>query len=327
MLKLIRYKNLLFIALVQILIALSVINPILAAYRLDPLTPNWILAAIILSTVLITAGGYVINDYFDVKIDRINRPDKVIVGTEVSKKATMLFYQILTGAGILIGLIVSFYIRSFTFGFIIVVVPGMLWFYSSSYKRQLIIGNLIIALSAAFVPLMPLIIETTLLNAYYGDLIKETPIISLMYKWVCGFAAFAFWWTLIREVIKDMQDQNGDREMECHTIPIVWGEKIAKTILISLIAIAVGMLYWLSHFVINFPIESNLTRHYFWFGIVLPAACLIVLLVIAKNQKDYQNASTLTKFIMVIGICYALIYYFCIAKSYGLLFFNLFYIK
>ncbi|HQP80133.1 MAG TPA: hypothetical protein PLK20_01330, partial [Paludibacteraceae bacterium] len=74
-------------------------------------------------------------------------------------------------------------------------------------------------------------------------------------------------------------------------------------------------------------IESNLTRHYFWFGIVLPAACLIVLLVIAKNQKDYQNASTLTKFIMVIGICYALIYYFCIAKSYGLLFFNLFYIK
>ncbi len=143
----------------------------------------------------------------------------------------------------------------------------MLWFYSSSYKRQLIIGNLIIALSAAFVPLMPLIIETTLLNAYYGDLIKETPIISLMYKWVCGFAAFAFWWTLIREVIKDMQDQNGDREMECHTIPIVWGEKIAKTILISLIAIAVGMLYWSSHFVINFPIESNLTRHYFWFGI------------------------------------------------------------
>ena len=104
----------------------------------------------------------------------------------------MLFYQILTGAGILIGLIVSFYIRSFTFGFIIVVVPGMLWFYSSSYKRQLIIGNLIIALSAAFVPLMPLIAETTLLNAYYGDLIKETPIISLMYKWVCPVCGFCF---------------------------------------------------------------------------------------------------------------------------------------
>jgi 4-hydroxybenzoate polyprenyltransferase len=327
MIKLIRYKNLLFIVLIQFLMSKAIINPILEMYHLVPLTPNWILLGIIAATVLIAAGGYVINDYFDIKIDRLNRSDKVIVGVEVSKKSAMLFYQILTGLGIVIGIAAAVYIKNFTLGLIFIIVPGMLWFYSSSYKRQLIIGNLIIALSAALVPLVPLVTEASLLSDYYGELIKETPIIPQMYKWVCGFALFAFWWTMIREIIKDIQDQKGDREMECHTIPIVWGNTAAKIILVAMIIIALAVLYWLSCFVIKFPPESQLTQHYFWFGIALPSLCLVIMLILAKTPHDYHNASTLTKFIMLVGVLYSVIFYFIIAQTYGFPLFNLFYIK
>lgn len=327
MLKLIRYKNLLFIVFVQFLMSQSVIAPILEMHKLSPMTPTWVLCGIVLATVLVAAGGYVINDYFDMKIDRINRPEKVVVGTEITQKTAMIFYQILTGLGALIGFATAIYLKNFTLAFIFVVVPGMLWFYSSTYKRQLLIGNLIVALSVGLVPLLPLIVETSLLTNYYGDLIKETPIIALIYKWICGFSLFAFAWTIIREIIKDAEDRVGDAEMECRTVPIVCGEKWTKIVVISLIIIILAVLTWLVFAVIKFPIESKITQRYFIFGIVLPTICLVAMLILAKTPHDYKNAGTLTKFIMLIGTCYSLVFYFVVAKIYMLPYFNLFYIK
>ena len=83
--KLIRYKNLLFIIAIQLLMAKAIIMPTLAMFNLYTLTPLWMLLCVILATVLIAAGGYVINDYFDLKIDRINRPDRVLIGTIIEK--------------------------------------------------------------------------------------------------------------------------------------------------------------------------------------------------------------------------------------------------
>ena len=321
--KLIRYKNLIFIIIIQLLMAKAIIMPTLAMFNLYTLTPYWMLMGIMLATVLIAAGGYVINDYFDLKIDRINKPDRVLIGTIIDKPTAMRLYQILTITGVLIGLAIAVFLRNMTIGLIFVVVPGMLWFYSASYKRQFLIGNIIVALSAALVPLLPVIVESALLSQSYGNLIQETPVIKTLYIWISGFAIFAFVWTLIREIIKDMQDEYGDREMECRTIPIVCGIKWTKLIVSLLVVISMTALGWLitTHF--HLPNDASITIRYFLFGLVAPSICLLVLLW-SKNSQALHHASTLCKFIMVIGVTYSLVYYYLLAKAYGLVFLGLF---
>ena len=319
--KILRPINVAFTALIQILIYWCVIVPTLTMYGIAATTPTWVILSAIAGTALICAGGYVINDYFDVKIDRINRPDRVIVTNTMSKAEAMRLYQIVTGAGIVFGLITSFYLRSVTLGMIFFIVPGMLWFYSSSYKRQLIVGNLIVALSAALVPLVPMFVEAAALNLKYGSLLSQTPILKTLYGWTCGFAFFSFLFTFIREAIKDLQDEPGDREYECHTMAVVWGETITRSVLTALILLTNAILAYFIYALI--PFEGTLTSRYFLCGIVAPSACLIYILW-SKSCTAYTNASTLCKFIMLIGTLYTLIYYYIIAATYQIPMFGIF---
>lgn len=321
-LKLMRYKNVLFIAFVQILIYWAVIVPILSIYGLQPATPSWVMCLLITSTMLLSAGAYIINDYFDVKIDRINRPDKLIVTRGVQKHEAMRFYQIMTALGVTGGVVASIFLNSITTGFIYVVVPGMMWFYSASYKRQLIIGNLIVSISAALVPLVPLIAEAASLDGIYSDLLYQTPTLRHLYSVVCGFVAFVFFFVLILEIIKDLESESGDREMECHTIPVVWGTTVSKIIITALIIIANGMVaYAVSG--LDFAITGYMSMRYYIFGISLPSVCLLVILW-CKFCTAYENALSLTKFILVIGILYTIMYCYLVAKQYHVPMFGLF---
>ena len=325
LLNLIRYKNLIFIILIQCLITYALINPLIMQYGLLPLTPAWMVWLVILSTVIIAAAGYVINDYFDLKIDRINKPDKVLIGDVISKDFAVRMYQILTVIGIALGLIVAVVLKSFTIGFIYILVPGLLWFYSASYKRQMFVGNLMIALMSGLVILLPLLVEETVLSTYYGELLRMTPISKTLFSWVCGFAGFAFLWTLIREIIKDAQDIAGDSEMECRTIPIVWGETVSKIIVSCLVVLAIGLLYLAVSRWMIFPSELgfSITIRYVVFGIALPSVCLLVLLW-SNSCKAYRNASGMVKFIMLVGILYTLVFYYIYAQAYGFTMFGLF---
>lgn len=319
--KILRPINVAFTALIQILMYWCIIIPTLTMCGIASATPTWVVLCAIVATSLICAGGYVINDYFDVKIDRINRPDRVIVTNTMSKAEAMRLYQIVTGAGIACGLVSAFYLRSVTLGMIYVIVPGMLWFYSSSYKRQLIVGNLIVALSAALVPMVPMFVEATALGNKYGELLSQTPILKTLYGWICGFALFSFLFTFIREAIKDLQDEPGDREYECHTMAVVWGENITRGVLTALIILTNAILAFFVYNVIHF--EGTLTSRYFLFGIVAPSVCLIAILW-SKSCTAYANASSLCKFIMLIGTLYALIYYYIIAATYHIPMFGIF---
>jgi 4-hydroxybenzoate polyprenyltransferase len=141
--------------------------------------------------------------------------------------------------------------------------------------------------------------------------------------WIAGFAAFAFIWTLIREIIKDMQDEYGDREMECRTIPIVCGTMWTKWIVSALVVLSVAALGWLIITYFHLPNDGSITIRYFLFGIVAPSICLLVLLW-SKNCQALKHAATLAKFIMAIGVLYSLVYYYLLAKTYGLVFLGLF---
>jgi 4-hydroxybenzoate polyprenyltransferase len=323
--KLIRFPNLLFIAFIQYVMRQVVLVPILQIFGFEPESQTAMMSLLIAATVFIAAGGYVLNDYFDIKIDAINKPEKQIVGNTVTRNAAMILHQILTGIGLICGLALAFWARSFTLGFIFIVVSGLLWFYSASYKRQFITGNLIVAFLAALTILVVGITQLAFLQKEFGKLIFETPIPTQIYSWMGGFAIFSFLTTWIREIIKDMEDEKGDREMECRTMPIKWGIQKTKVFLYCLIAITVAGLFLVNEFFIQF--QGTLTIRYIIFGLTLPFAALMYLIINSKTAADYHQASTLSKVIMLIGVLYCFAFYYLQAKSYGISIFNLFIVK
>lgn len=324
-LKLIRINNLLFIVFIQLVMRHAILIPILQKYGFEASQTSGIYVLLIIATVLIAAGGYALNDYFDVKIDALNRPEKQVVGRIIPRETAIIIHQVLTSIGILVGLVFAYLAGSFTLGLIFIVVPGLLWFYSASYKRQFLTGNLIVAFISAITVLIVGITELAFLRKEFGDLIYETPIPKELYGWIGGFSVFSFLCTWIREIIKDMEDEKGDREFECRTMPIKWGIEKTKLFLYGLIIVTNLCLYFINYQYINF--EGTLTIRYIFFGLTLPFVALSYLIFKSKTPKEYHQASDLSKTIMLIGVIYAFIFYYLQAKTYGISLFNLFIVK
>lgn len=304
-LRLVRWQNILFLGILLWVMIYWVSQPVIAQYMPLPMIPWYIVLLLEVSVLCIAAGGYVINDYFDVKIDRINRPDRIVVTNTLSKLFALRLFQCLTVTGMLTGFITSWLCHSLSLVLVFLFVPGLLWFYSASYKRMFLVGNLIIAFCVALVPLLVAMVQVGWLTNTIGEIITRMPFTRELYGWVGGFALFAFLTTLIREVIKDLQDQTGDRELECHTLPIVIGDVWTKVIITILILVTVVMLIYFWWFIL--PFESSwhsLSTRYLFFGLIVPLCCELALLWTAKISSDYQTAQGLMKFIMFIGILY-----------------------
>lgn len=311
--RLVRWSNLLFLAALVWLMEKWIATPILVKAAFGEQLPGYILWLIILATVLIAAGGYVINDYFDVKIDRINRPDEVIVTRSISKPAAMRLSMILSGVGIACGIAVAVLLRSLTIGILFVLIPGLLWFYSSSYKRLFMVGNLIIALLAGVTPIVVAMTNVAVLQLRYETILPYTTLVHDIYAWLGGFALFAFLLTWIREIIKDMQDQMGDRELECHSMPVVWGEKWTKVFVTGLIVVTLAIIGHLWWHILPFPTTwTSLSTRYIALGIVTPLLCSIWLLWSAKIPSDYKACQQVVKFTMLIGMLYSI----CIVRGF-----------
>ena len=302
-----RWSNLLFLTALVWLMEKWVAVPILDQAAFGEQLPWYLLLLLILATVFIAAGGYVINDYFDVKIDRINRPDELIVTRSVSKPAAMRLSLCLSGFGIVCGLITAVLLRSFTLGILFVAIPGLLWFYSSSYKRLFMIGNIIIALLAGLTPMVVALANTAQLQLRFASILPYTTLEHDLYAWLGGFALFAFLLTWIREIIKDMQDQMGDRELECHSMPVVWGELPTKIFVTTLIVLTLAIIGHLWYHVLPFPLGwTSLSTRYIVLGIVTPLLGVLGLLWAAKIPSDYKNCQQLVKFTMLLGMLYSI---------------------
>ena len=305
-LQLLRVGNLTFVAILLYVMEKWVATPLLKREQFGELMPWWILTLLIVSVVGIAAGGYVINDYFDVKIDRINRPDNLVVTRIISRDAAMNLFYGLTAVGVIAGTVVAWWAHSWTLLFTYIVIPGLLWFYSASYKRMFLVGNLVVAFASAIVPLLVAIANADYLHHLYQNALAYSPIVGELYVWTGGFAAFAFLLTWVREIVKDIEDIEGDREMECRTLPIVWGDKVAKIIAtILLVAIATLIVYMLFA-VLPFSHEwKSLPTRYVVFGLIVPILCSIVLLWAANNRTEYHRVQTIIKFAMFMGMLFS----------------------
>lgn len=313
LLKLVRVQNLFIVALTMVLMRYAIIEPILSILPFSALgsteAESMILQfawydflILVLSTVFITAAGYVINDYFDIKTDLVNR-GKVIVGSAISRRKAMMWHNILNALGIIGGFYVSYKIGYFWLGIFFLLVSGLLYFYSATYKRQLLIGNIIVSLLTAAVPFMVVVFDVPPIYTYYSQIASEMPSLAILFYWVGGFSVFAFLVSLAREIVKDMEDYEGDRAYGSNSLPVAMGLKGAKVVSASLLAIIVVLLL----FIWYFRLFDTLTIIYITVALIIPLIIASVYIIRGKDQRDFHIASFWIKIVMLSGIFYSVL--------------------
>jgi 4-hydroxybenzoate polyprenyltransferase len=307
-LQLVRWSNLFFLGALIYVMEKWVVVPILDDVAFGEQLPWYILLLIAAATILIAAGGYVINDYFDIKIDRINRPDQLIVTQYISKENAMRLSIGLSGVGMVCGLVAAWLLRSSTIAILFAIIPGLLWFYSSSYKRLLIVGNVTIALLSALSPMMVAIANVAQLQLKYSTILPYTTLEHDIYAWVGGFSLFAFLLTWIREIVKDLQDQMGDRELECHSMPIVWGNIVTKIVVTALIVLTTVLIGWFWYSLLPFDHSwQSFSTRYIVLAIIIPLWGALWLLWAAKIPSDYRTCQQVLKLTMFLGMLYSFV--------------------
>ena len=316
-LRVVRIKNLLIVVVTQYLIRFFIVQPLLLQKGMNLQLSEIHFLFLVLSTVFITAAGYVINDYFDTKTDLINRPETVVVGRTIPRRTAIILHWILNVLGVMFGVIVSFGISKPFLSLVFLFIPGMLWFYSTTYKRQFLIGNIIVSALTALVPLMVLLFELPkLYEAYWQILIFTPSTFNNVVYWVGGYAIFAFLLTLFREIVKDVEDFEGDIEFGRNTLPVVMGVKNTKMVTAGIILFTIVLLTYLFGAKLNFLPSGEfdyISLLYLLFALVIPMFFLLAKILLADTKKEYHTVSTLSKLVMLSGILYSVVFRFLVA--------------
>jgi 4-hydroxybenzoate polyprenyltransferase len=266
--RLTRFWNLAIIAFAQYFTAYFLFQQ-----RVLVFTDFW-LFLIVAATVMIAAAGYIINDYYDIKIDLINKPDRVVIGKTITRRYAIFFHTVISVTGVGMGLLINWKVGAVNF-----VSVFLLWLYSNNLKRLPLIGNLVVSLLTG--------LSIFLLSFLYEQYLPL----------VMTYSLFAFFMTLIREIVKDMEDMKGDTTFGCRTLPIVWGIRKTKSFLYGTILVFSFLVLWLDYQ------QLKISWIYFIPLLFVPMSILFYRLLKADTKKEFYQLSQLCKIIMLLGIC------------------------
>jgi len=291
--RLVRFPNLLIIALTQILLGYILYESIdvgeLSQFQFGLL---------ILTTVFIAASGYVINDIYDFEIDLINKPQKVIVGKLIFKNQAWMVYWWIVVVGGLIAIYLAYVIQDFKQLFIYPSAILLLWAYAKSFKKSFVVGNLVVAAYCALVPGILWYAE----REPYSILLESNKATAFYVRNVfLAYALMAFLTTVWREIIKDMEDLEGDIAFGSESIPAKYGMSLAQKMasIIGLIVIGL-MLKYVSYLFKN---EEWLALGYLLIPIVI-AIYSTMLSFKSLNVSVLHQVSQQVKWLMVLGLGY-----------------------
>jgi 4-hydroxybenzoate polyprenyltransferase len=289
-LKLIRYQNLLMLAFMQLVFryAFFKIQDIPLALA------DWQYGLLVLSTVLIAAGGYVINNILDQKTDAINKPNNVIIGKNISETNAYTLYMALTVAGVAIGFYLSNVILKPSFAAVFILIAATLYLYATSLKQILIVGNTIVAILLSCSVIIIGIFD--LLPAIDAGNQQQ---MRIVFSILLDYAIFTFFINMLREIIKDIEDVDGDYNQGIRTLPIVIGKSRTAKIVFGLSFIPIlFLLYYINAYLLNLIY----TTIYLLLFVMGPLFYFTVKVWSAKSKKEFHTLSLLLKWIMFFGI-------------------------
>ncbi|WP_083817723.1 geranylgeranylglycerol-phosphate geranylgeranyltransferase [Lacinutrix sp. 5H-3-7-4] len=297
-LNLIRYKNLIMIAVVQLLIKYA----LFPAFAVD-ITLNGIgFAVLVFATIFIAAGGYVINDIYDIETDAVNKPNKLIVGKTLSEDTANKLYILFTVIGVGLGYYLSNSVGRPPFFIVFLATSGLLYIYATYLKQIAVVGNIvvsaIVALSLLIVGIFELI---PAINS--GNQVVQ----SSMFEVLTDFAILAFSINFIREIVKDIQDVDGDHKSGMQTLPILFGKTRTAKIAFALTCLLILIIaYYIGTFV-YMHVEAII---YFLILVIAPLIYIAIKLFMAENNKDFKHISLMLKLVMITGMFAMALYYF-----------------
>ncbi len=302
-LNLIRWPNLVIVALSMVFIRWFIIIPLLGAGGMNTME----FLVLMLSVLFITTAGYIINDYFDMDADRINKPGENLVGTTFSVAWAKNGYYLFSTLGVVGGMLISWWVGEINYTLIFLFTTGMLWYYSERYQCQIMLGNLVVALLSALSFGLVWLYEFFALKNNAELFSSAQSNFSLISKLILIYMGFAFFASLFREMIKDIEDLDGDSRMGCRTLPVVVGSGKAKNYTLIVGVIMLAFILYVQYFLF---LSGYLYLFVYFFA--LDALLMLMLLKLrrAKDIVDFSNLSGLSKLFMAAGILSMLIFYF-----------------
>ena len=296
--RLIRVLNLLFIVVTQALFQYSIVVPMMSRNPHSPALPVHLFALLSLSSVLIAAAGYIINDYFDLNIDRINKPGRVVVEKVIKRRWAIIWHWVLSFVGVVLGFYVGWKAGVIWLGFANMGCVIALWFYSTTFKKKLLAGNIIISLLTAWVVMVVGFVT-------HYRMITDIPYFgavnaSRLLRFTFLYAGFAFIICLVREVVKDIEDMPGDAKYGCRTMPILWGVHVSKVFAGTWLAVLTASLFIVFAYVLQ--LKWWVTAAYCLIFVIVPLLVMLRRLFNAETTKDFHRLSNMIKMVMFMGI-------------------------
>jgi 4-hydroxybenzoate polyprenyltransferase len=291
--------NLIIIGFTMCIVRWFVLLNVLKAKDIHSLPLNDLqFCVLVLASVLIAAAGNIINDYFDQRADKINKPQKVIIGKSVNRKVAILIHQSMNAAALGLVLWVSIKIGFLMLMILPLLIALLLWSYSPLFKKKPLVGNLLVAFCTAAVPIFAVLTDLHLLKrSPIGERLPGEFINQSIWPLILAIAAFAFVLTMIREAVKDVQDEPGDRSEHYQTLPIIWGLKRTKRYVMS------WMLVFLCMVVVLIVQSTVIIDQWMILGLlVLPMLIAFYFVVKAKSTMDFGKVSLLIKIVMMCGL-------------------------
>lgn len=301
-LRMIRLPNLLFIALTQVLFHFCIYYPL---YKIGAGDENLLpFILLVLASLFIAAAGYIINDYFDINIDEVNKPGRMVVDRLISRRWAIAWHFMLSVSGVLLTALAiplreKWYLVLANIGCVL-----LLWFYSTTFKRRLLIGNVVISLLTAWTILIIFFSKLSLQDAWAPGYEGQPK----FFRFAFLYAGFAFLISLVREAIKDMEDIAGDEKYGCRTMPIVWGIRATKVYTAIWLIVLAAVLGIVQVYIVQFRWWGAVA--YCFLAIFLPVLYIFYGLIKSKSTADYARLSRLTKLVMLTGILSMIFFYF-----------------
>ena len=296
-LKLVRFPNLVLLALMQLIFRYGFLDHQMLVLALN----DWQYILLVASTVFIAAAGYVINDIFDQESDAINRPQQQIVGKSISESAAYNIYVALNLIGVGIGFYLSNVIEKPSFATIFIFIAALLYFYATTLKGIVLLGNFVVAFILALSVLVIGVFDLYPM-IFHGNQAQMKVLFSIL----TDYAIFAFLINFIREIIKDAEDVKGDYNQGIRTLPILFGIERTAKVIFALLLIAVALVAWYmnAYLMIN---ELYMAVIYLLITVVAPLLYTLVISWTAKTQKEFRHLSWILKAIIFFGICSILV--------------------
>lgn len=300
-----RWQNLLFIVITQLLFHYCILQPNLATLSLQPQISQKYLFLIILASIAIAGAGNIINDYFDINIDRINKPHKLVVGKYISRRWVIFWHLVMSLLGIVCSMFVGMKLNLFWLGLANSFCVLLLFIYSASLKKKFLIGNITVSALTAWVILILVLPEYERLTTIT---LQSAEIYFKIFRLGILYASFSFIISVIREVIKDMEDVDGDRKNGCKTMPIVWGLNASKVFVAVWLIVLIGLLIIAQFYVMRFDWWFSIA--YSVLFIITPLIIVLKKLFVAQSSQQFHQLSSIVKWVMLSGILSILFFYF-----------------